>query len=538
MRFVIVVAFVSLVIGADRSAAQAHSHSPSTPAEQLGTVHFPTSCDSRVAGRFDRGVALLHSFEFGASIRAFNDVLATDSSCAMAYWGIALSRWTNPMAAGTRTAAQLEPGRQAADAGLRVASRATARERGYLAAVAELYKDYEHADQGTRVAAYARAMRQLVAAQPADTEAKIFYAIALTAAAPPTDKTYANQLAAGRILEPIWAKQPNHPGLAHYIIHTYDVPALAPKAAAAAQRYAAIAPSAAHALHMPSHTFTRLGEWQKSIETNARSADVALRDSAIGEALHASDYATYAHLQLAQDAAAKALLDRLPSLAARFNPNAITGAAPASAGVFALAAMPARYALERRDWPTAAALTPTASSFPWTEAMVYFARSLGASHTGDTAAARIGADTLAVLHERVAAKGESYWAEQVEIQRIGARAWLALAERRPDTALVLMRDAARREDATEKSAVTPGPLAPARELLGDMLMELRRPHEALAEYRATLRKEPNRFRSLYGAMRAASLAGDARSAKQYRATLKALCAKSDVPGRAELADIR
>jgi hypothetical protein len=538
MKFATVVSFASLVIGAGHATAQAHSHSRTSAAEQLGTVHFATSCDARVAERFDRGVALLHSFEFGASIRAFNDVLATDSSCAMAYWGIALSRWTNPMAPGTRAPAQLEPGRQVVEAGLRATGRATVRERGYLAAVGELYKDYAHVDQATRVASYARAMRQLVVAQPADTEAKIFYAIALTAAAPPTDKTYANQLAAGRILEPIWAKQPNHPGLAHYIIHTYDVPALAPKAAAAAQRYAAIAPSAAHALHMPSHTFTRLGEWQKSIETNARSADVALRDSAIGEALHASDYATYAHLQLAQDAAARALLDRLPSLAARFNPNAITGAAPPSAGVFALAAIPARYALERRDWPTAAALAPTASSFPWTEAMVYFARSLGASHTGDTIAARVAADTLAVLHERLTAKGEAYWAEQVAIQQLGAQAWLAFAKARTDTALALMRDAARREDATEKSAVTPGPLAPARELLGDMLMELHRPREALAEYRATLRKEPNRFRSLYGAMRAASLAGDAAGAKQYRATLKRLCAKSDVPGRVELADIR
>lgn len=538
MKIATIVSLASIVIGAEHATAQAHSHSQTSPAEQLGTVHFRTSCSPSVTQRFDRGVALLHSFEFGASIRAFDDVLAADSSCAMAYWGIALSRWTNPMAPGTRTPAQLEPGRQAADAGLRAANRVTARERGYLAAVGELYKDYEHVNQNTRVAAYARAMEHLVAAQPADTEAKIFYAIALTAAAPPTDKTYASQLAAGRILEPIWARQPNHPGLAHYIIHTYDVPALAPKAAAAAQRYAEIAPSAAHALHMPSHTFTRLGEWEKSIETNARSADVAMRDSAIGEALHASDYAAYAHLQLAQDSAAKALLDRLPALAARFDPRVISGAAPASAGVFALAAIPARYALERRDWPAAATLLPSPSSFPWTEAMVYFARSLGASHGGDTAAARGAADTLAAIQERLGARGEAYWAEQVAIQQIGARAWLAFAQGRTDSAVAQMRDAARREDATEKSAVTPGPLAPARELLGDMLMELHRPREALVEYRATLRKEPNRFRSLYGAMRAASLAGDARSAKQYRTTLKRLCAKSDVPGRAELADIR
>jgi hypothetical protein len=442
------------------------------------------------------------------------------------------------MAPGTRAAAQLQPGRNAANAAVRVSTRATARERLYIDAVGQLYNDYEHVDQTERVAAYARAMENVVAKQPADTEAKIFYAIALTAAAPPTDKTYANQLKAGGILEPIWAKQPNHPGLAHYIIHSYDVPALAPKAAAAAQRYAAIAPSAAHALHMPSHTFTRLGEWTQSIETNQRSIAVALRDSAIGEALHASDYAAYAHLQLGQDSAAKALLDRLPSFAARFNTAAITGAAPASAGVFALAAIPARYALERHDWRAAAALEPRPSAFPWTEAMVYFARALGASRTGDTSSARAAIDSLTAIHERLGASGESYWAEQVAIQQIGAGAWLALAQHRTDTALAQMREAGRREDATEKSAVTPGPLAPARELLGDMLMDTQRPREALAEYRATLRKEPNRFRALYGAMRAASLAGDRAAAKEYRSRLVKLCANADVPGRAELADIR
>ena len=538
MRRIGLISIASLVFGVNHAAAQGHEHAQASPREQLGSVHFQTSCSPAVAPRFDRAVALLHSFEFGASIRAFNDVLAADSSCAMAYWGIALSRWTNPMAPGTRSPAQLQPGRQAAEAAARTGARATERERLYIAAVGHLYNDYEHVGQTARVTAYARAMADLVAKQPADTEAKIFYAIALTAAAPPTDKTYANQLKAGAILEPIWAKQPNHPGLAHYIIHAYDVPALAPKAAAAAQRYAAIAPSAAHALHMPSHTFTRLGEWPQSIETNGRSIEVAMRDSAIGEALHASDYATYAHLQLAQDSAAKAMLDRLPSLAARFNANAITGAAPASAGVFALAAIPARYTLERHDWRAAAALEPTASAFPWTEAMVYFARALGASHIGDTAGARVAVDSLGVIRERLGVSGESYWAEQVAIQQLGAQAWIALAQHRADTALARMSEAGRREDATEKSAVTPGPLAPARELLGDMLMELHRPGDALVEYRATLRKEPNRFRTLYGAMRAASLAGDRAAAKEYRTRLVKLCANADVPGRAELADIR
>ena len=506
--------------------------------ERLGTVHFETSCSPAVEQRFDRAVALLHSFEFAASIRGFNEVLALDSTCAMAYWGIALSRWTNPMAPGVRTPAQLAPGKQAVDAALGVGTRATARESLYIRAAGELYKDYDHLDQGARVAAYARAMRELVAAQPADTEARIFYAIALTASASPTDKTYANQLEAGRILEPIFARQPNHPGLAHYIIHTYDVPALASKAVAAAERYSVIAPSAAHALHMPSHTFTRVGAWQQSIDVNERSMRVAERDSSIAEVLHASDYAVYAHLQLAQDSAAKALLDRLPSLARQFDPTAITGAAPGSAGVFALAAIPARYALERRDWKMAATLEPTASAFPWADAMTYFARALGASHLGDTQNTRVAIDSLRALQGRAAAKGEAYWAEQIAIQRIGAEAWRAFVQHRTDSALALMREASRREDATEKSAVTPGPLAPARELLGDMLMELHRPGDALAEYRATLAKEPDRFRTLYGAMRAASAVGDRATAARYRSSFKILTAKADHPGRSELARIR
>jgi hypothetical protein len=324
----------------------------------------------------------------------------------------------------------------------------------------------------------------------------IFYAISLAASASPTDKTYANQLKAGSILEPLWAKQPNHPGLAHYIIHTYDYPALADRARAAAQRYASIAPSAAHALHMPSHTFTRVGMWEESVDANNRSMKVALSTGSIAEALHAADYDMYAYLQLGKDSEAKAILDGLPTLAARFDPNAITGAAPGSAGVFALAAIPARWALERSAWTEAAALEPKPSAYPYAEAMTYFARALGASHTGDLAKARASIDSLTSIQQRLSARGEAYWAEQVAIQNLTARAWLDLAEHRDNDALTLMREAASREDATEKSAVTPGPLAPAHELLGDMLLELERPADARAEYRATLEKEPNRRHSL------------------------------------------
>jgi len=489
---------VSIFLGFARLAAHAqdHAHHQGEQTEKLGTVHFVTSCKPSVAPQFDRAVALLHSFEFGASIRGFNEVLASDSTCVMAHWGIALSRWTNPMAAGNRSVAQLQQGRQAVDAAMRLRAHASERERGYINAVSKLYDDFEHKDQRTRVVAYEQAMGELAMQQPADTEAKIFYAISLTAAASPTDKTYANQLKAGSILEPLWAKQPNHPGLAHYIIHTYDYPALADKARAAAQRYASIAPSAAHALHMPSHTFTRVGMWQESVDANKRSMEVALSTNSIGETLHASDYAMYAYLQMGKESEAKAILDGLPALIARFDPNAITGAAPASAAVFAQAAIPARWALERGAWAEAAALEPKASAYPHTEAMTYFARALGASHTGDLAKAKSSIDSLAAIQQRLAAKGEPYWAEQVAIQHLAAQAWLDLAEHKESDALTHMREAATREDATEKSAVTPGPLAPARELLGDMLMALNRPSEAIVEYRATLQKEPNRRHSL------------------------------------------
>jgi hypothetical protein len=477
---------------------QDHAH----PApEKLGALHFPTSCAPGVTQKFDRAVALLHSFEFGDAIRGFNDVLASDSTCAMAHWGIALSRWTNPMSPGLRSTALLQQGKLAADAAARHAARATERERGYIAAVARLYEDPATRDQATRIRAYEKAMEELAARNPDDNEAKVFYAISLVATAPPSDKTYANQLKAGSILESLWARQPEHPGYAHYIIHAYDVPALAGRAQAAAARYAGIAPSAAHAQHMPSHTFTRVGMWKESVDANLMSKSVAVKAGTIGEALHASDYAMYAYLQLGNEPAARALLDSLPALAARYDPTAIGGAAPPSAAYFAIAAIPARWVLERRSWVEAAALQPKSTAFPYAEAMTHFARALGASRTGELARARESVDSLDAIQKRLASGGEPYWAEQVAIQRLGASAWVALAERKHDEALRLMREAVAREDATEKNAVTPGPLAPARELLADMLLALGKPAEAKAEYQAVLRKEPNRRHSLRGAAR-------------------------------------
>lgn len=515
---------LAVIACATSSAASAQHQHPPRDQEKLGTVHFQTSCAQRVAPTFDRAIALLHSFEFGASIAAFEQVLAADSTCAMAWWGIALSRWLNPMTPNIRPAALLQGGRQAVEAGLRVAGSATERERGYLAAVARLYADHERLDQRTRLLAYETAMAQLSAAYPDDTEARIFHAISLAAAALPTDKSYANQLRAGAMLEEMFAKQPDHPGLAHYIIHSYDYPALAARAATAAQRYADIAPSAAHALHMPSHAFTRVGMWNESVQTNRRSMDEAVRTGSIAEALHAIDYAVYANLQMRREDAARALIDRLPELSARFDPNAVTGAAPGSAGVYALAATPARWALERDAWSEAAALRPVSSAFPYTEAMTYLARAIGAARTGDVERVRQSVNTLSALHARLVAAREAYWAEQVAIQHLSASAWLAFAGGHADSALALMRQAATREDATEKAAVTPGPLAPAREQLADMLFERKRYADALAEYRAALTREPNRYRLLRGAMRAAAASGDSAVEARYREQLRRLTA--------------
>ncbi len=492
MRRILLAAAFIQAIPALAVYPQDHAHPERAPTERLGAVDFPTSCDKAVAHKVDRAVALLHSFEFGASIKAFNEVIANDSTCAIAWWGVALSIWTNPMAPGTRQASRLQQGRMAVEAATKQSHHASERERGYISAVGQLYDDYENRDQRARVTAYEQAMSKLALLYPKDTEAQIFHALSLTASALPTDKTYASQLRAGRILESLFKQHPNHPGLAHYIIHTYDYPPLAARARAAAQRYSSIAPSAAHALHMPSHTFTRVGLWNESIDVNKRSMDVAIAGGSIAEALHAADYAMYAYLQLDSVTDARAILDRLPALAANFDPTAVTGAAPGSAGLFALAAIPARWALERRAWPEAAKLEARPTAFAYTEAMTYFARALGGSRIRDLAVARAAVDSLAAIQRQLESQGEEYWATQVGIQHLSARAWLALAEGRGSEALVQMREAVGREDATEKSAVSPGPLAPARELLGDMLLELGRPAEAKAEYAATLKKEPNR----------------------------------------------
>ncbi len=523
---------VLLSVWAQRPFALQDQHDHGSPTGRLGTVHFATSCNAAVSQDFDRGIALLHSFWFSAAIEAFNGVLKTDPSCAMAHWGIAMSWWGNPFG-GFRSPAALQSGLAAVEKG-KAAGPRTDREREYLAAVEALFKDASTIPQRTRTLEYERRMADLSAKFADDLEARIFYALAMDQTALPTDKTYANQLKAAAILEKEFARQPDHPGLAHYIIHSFDAPSLAPRALDAARRYATIAPAAPHALHMPSHTFTRVGAWQDSIETNIASAAAARKDNAASEELHALDYQVYAYLQTAQDAAAKKSLDEIQAIGARIEQNAAGNAAPPPAGYYALAAIPARYALERNAWKEAAALTPRETAFAYADAITYFARALGAARSGNPAAAAKDVEKLAALRDGLQKANDAYWTGQVDIQRRIALAWIALAEWRQVDAVTMLREAADAEDLTDKSAISPGPIKPARELLGEMLLELKRPADALREFEATMAKEPNRCRGVYGAARAAEGAGDRQKARSYSAKLVEICQRADKPGRPEL----
>ena len=390
----------------DHAGMDMHDHGS---VERLGKVHFATSCNDAAQPQFDRAVALMHSFQFGSAIEGYHAVLAADPGCAIAYWGIAVSSWGNPFA-GFKSPAQIAQGLAAVNQG-RATGAKTPRERDYIEAVARLYTDAAHLDQGARLQAYEQAMEGVAKTYPDDNEAQIFYALALAAAADPSDKSYARQLKAGAILERLFALYPDHPGLAHYIIHAYDEPALASRAAEAARRYGEIAPSTPHALHMPSHTFTRVGDWQASIDTNIKSAAAARAAGQPADELHASDYMVYAYLQTGQDTAARRLVDTAAEVWTQFDPAHATGAAPVSAAVFARAAIPARYALERHAWAEAATLTLAPSKFPYADAITHFARGVGAAHRNDGPTARSAIAALQQIHDDFAKAGETYWAD-------------------------------------------------------------------------------------------------------------------------------
>jgi len=512
-------------------AVAQHEHPAGDPTK-LGKVSFPVSCDPAVQPQFNSAVAMLHSFWYEKASETFAAVAEKDATCGMAYWGIAMTYWHQIWDAPGP--ADLKAGTSAVEKA-KSAGAKTQRERDYIAAIDTFYRDSDKLDHRTRALAYEKAMEQLQTRYPDDHEAAIFYALALIATAPPTDKTYVNQRKAGAILEPLFAEQPEHPGIAHYIIHAYDYPPLAPSALDAARRYAKIAPDSPHALHMPSHIFTRLGLWQESIDSNLASAASAQKNNAPGNELHAKDYLIYAYLQGSQDREAKQALEAPPQGRAD-DPQYMNW-------LYAMGTSPARYAVERHNWAEATALTIPPNTFPggrwaWTEANLHFARALGASHTGQTEVARKEVQQLVSLRDTlVQGNYSSYWADQLDIQRETATAWITLAEGKREDALTQMRSAADHEDRTDKHNVTPGVILPARELLGEMLLEMNRPAQAMVEFEATLRTAPNRFNATAGAARAAKLSGDDAKAKTYYAKLLAMCDHAD-GNRPELQDAR
>jgi hypothetical protein len=483
--------------------------------EKLGTVHFETSCSAAAQPLVERGVALLHSFWFPEGLRTFNEVLRQDPSCAIAYWGIGVNRLLNPFGGPAAEAALLQ-GQEAIEKGIAAGAK-TERERDYIAAIAAFY-GRDRAPFRERALRYEAAMQKLAAKYPQDKEAQIFYALALNVASDPTDKTYAKQLKAAAILEPLFVEQPEHPGLAHYLIHSYDYPPIAQKGLPAARRYADIAPSAAHALHMPSHIFTRVGAWEDSLATNLRSEKNARDNKSSPDMLHALDYQVYAALQLARDAEARGALERI---------RALPASGEQRGSFYAKAAAPARYALERGDWKLAAALEPVQNAFAFTTAMTYYARGYGAARLGDAAGAEREAGELERIRKELEARKDKYWSTEVEVQRLTVLAWSAWAKGEREAALAGMRKAAELEASSEKAPVSPGRILPAREVLGELLLEANRPAEALNEFEASAAHDPNRFRNFYGSALAAQRSGDAAKARAYFAKLTALAAKGD-----------
>jgi hypothetical protein len=497
-------------------APEAHNHGTG----RLGKVTFPVSCAPEAGRRFERAMAALHSFWWEEGTSAFNRVLEADSNCAMAHWGLAMNAWGNPFAGGP-SGAVLPQGAKDAVMASSLSAR-TPRERGFIAAVAALYRDPDATSNAVRLQAYADTMARVHRDFAKDTEVAIYYALALLATAPKTDTTFAQQKRAAAILNPLFARFPQHPGLAHYIIHSTDSPQLAHLGLSAARRYAGIAPAAPHAQHMPSHIFVRLGYWDETVASNLvayRAGVASARAKGIpppGEVLHALDYAVYAYLQRGQDSAARATVAMAQSLEVPVGKGVV--------GDYNRTAMAARIPLETDDWAAAAKFPVAPMQSVGTQAMLSrFTRAIGAARSGDTAGARADVAALDSIAAQMAEKKETYWSRVAGIKRDAARAWVKFAEGDTAGGLALARAAADTEEVTDKHPVTPAELLPARELEGDMLLEAGRYRDARRAYGATLAREPRRARSQYGAGRAAELAGDSAGAKAaYRAFLELL----------------
>ena len=497
--------------------------------EQLGEVDFRVSCNAAAQKEFNRGMALFHSFWFDPAKKSFGKVLELDSQCAMAQWGIAFMSMGNPFAWPANPAAMKAAAAAISQAQLLGAR--SQREDDFIAALAVFLKDWETVDFRSRVVAFEQAMGGVADRSPDDIEAQILHALILDAAALPTDKTYANQLKAAATLEPLLAKYPGHPGVPHYLIHSYDYADLAPKGLPAARMYAGIAPSVPHALHMPSHIFSRLGLWEEMVEgnrTSYRAAKAELREQTLGigayDALHAMDYMVFGQLQQAQDKAAQQVAEEVAAIR-KVNVENFVAA-------YAFASIPSRIALEHNDWAQAAALKlspPTLawSKFPQAEAILVFARGLGAARIGEVAAARSDVEKLQSLRGAMIAAKSNYWAGQADFQIRTVTAWIAFAEKRTGEALQLMRSAAELEEASDKHPVTPGNIVPSRELLAEMLMMAGQPVQALQEYGISLKRDPNRFRGVFGAAKAAEAAGNGAMARDYYRKLEVLTAGRD-----------
>jgi tetratricopeptide (TPR) repeat protein len=514
------------------ACARADVGDKSPPAAKSSEVDFPISCGASAQKKFNQAVWILHSFWYDEAVKAFAAVTATEPDCAMGYWGVAMSHWY-PLWYPPNAAA-LKAGSEAVEKAM-AAKQKTDRESDYIAAIATFYRDNDKIDHRTRAVTYEKAMEQVHLRYPDDREAGVFYALALVATAPSTDKTYANQKKARAILEKVNAEVPNHPGVAHYLIHANDSAALAEDGLTAALCYASIAPAVPHALHMPSHIFTRLGMWRQSIDANRAATAAALGyvreelgpDAFDGETVHTMDYMEYAYLQTGQDREAKRVVDELLTFGRAKVQNLTTA--------YALAAIPARYALERRDWAEAAALTapPMAfpwERFPWAEAMISYTRALGAAHTGDVAGAETQIAKLQSLKEKLDQAKDDYWAKQVEVQRLAASGILAHAKGNDKEAVELVRAAADLDATMDKHPVTPAEVLPARELLADLLLELNDPAAALKEYEQSVSIERNRFRSILGIARAAKQTGDTAKARDaYGKLITLASADADRP---------
>ena len=481
--------------------------------DKLGKLSFPTSCDPKVQAEFERGVAMIHSYWFLIARRTFEGVLREDPNCAMAYWGIALDLLNNSLA--------VVPPRADAEAAWAALEKAravgakTQRERDWIEALSAYFRDHDKLPVNVRLAAYNNAMEQLAQRYTDDYEAQAFYALTLQASASPSDTTYANQLKSVAILEKLYDQNPQHPGVTHFIIHAYDYHPLAEKGIPAARRYATIAPAVPHARHMPSHIYSMVGLWEESIASNASALAIQ------PDYYHAADFSVYAHLQLAQDAKAKALMEKSIATADR-------GDRPVTFVNFtAKNAMSARYVLERSDWAGAAALPFTSSQYPQPDLLIRFTRGLGMARSGDLAGAKAEIEAIKALRAALEKSNQSYWADRSEEQMLAISAWVALKEGAPDQALRFMRAAADGEDGSVKHVAMENRLYPLRELFAELLLETGQPAAALSEFEAALKQTPNRYRAFLGIARAANAAGDRQKASEYYGKLVDLAKNAD-----------